>query len=62
MVDCFVDTLAKPLLDEKAKKPFATQGDVEAVAQMDTLTDTLAEAEAVILSDTPGEVEAEAFV
>lgn len=44
-----VDTLASErrfLPDAKAKKPFYTLGNVKAQAQMDTLTGTLAEAEA----------------
>ena len=44
-----VDTLASErrfLPDAKARKPFYTLGNVKAQAQMDTLTGTLAEAEA----------------
>lgn len=54
-----VDTLASErrfLPDAKAKKPFYTLGDVKAQAQMDTLTGTLAEAEAEALGETSGDV------
>ena len=56
-VKSLVHTLAKPFPYSNAKIPFYTLGDVKAEALRDILTDTLAEAKAVTLGDTLGNVE-----